>query len=193
MYKILITFMACSLLLSQSNIPIKDLERLIKSSGLSEAQINDLINNQNLQTINSDLPMIPSRPKNIYPSQDTKNEVENILKTNLSQNNEMLDVIENSVASKIDNITPENNIDKIGGDENNIDKIDYVSEYFGYSTFFNNPEVFQKSTDFGIPPSYIIGPGDEIILMLWGDTEDVSEYIVSRDGYIFIPILVVSL
>ena len=23
--------------------------------------------------------------------------------------------------------------------------------------------------------------------MLWGDTEDVSEYIVSRDGYIFIP------
>ena len=23
--------------------------------------------------------------------------------------------------------------------------------------------------------------------MLWGDTEDVSDYIVTRDGYIFIP------
>ena len=23
--------------------------------------------------------------------------------------------------------------------------------------------------------------------MLWGDTEDVSDYVVTRDGYIFIP------
>ena len=135
MYKILITFVACSLLLSQSNTPIEDLERFIKSSGLSEAQINDLINNQNLQAINPDSPRIPSRPNNIYPSQDTKSEVENILKTNLSQNNETPDVIENSVASNTNSTTLEKNIDGIDGDDNNIDKKDYVSEYFGYSTF----------------------------------------------------------
>ena len=132
--------------------------------------------------------MIPSRPKNIYPSQDTKNEVENILKTNLSQNNEMLDVIENSVASKIDNITPENNIDKIGGDENNIDKIDYVSEDISVTQHFSITLKYFKNLQISVYLRVISsGLVSEIILMLWGDTEDVSEYIVSRDGYIFIP------
>ena len=46
-------------------------------------------------------------------------------------------------------------------------EINMLSSYFGYSTFFKDPEIFQKSSDFSIPPSYIIGPGDEIILMLW--------------------------
>ena len=55
--------------------------------------------------------------------------------------------------------------------------------------FLMIPKIFQKSSDFSIPPSYIIGPGDEIILMLWGDTEDVSDYVVSRDGYILFQIL----
>ena len=67
------------------------------------------------------------------------------------------------------------------------EEVDRLSSHFGYSTFFNDPEIFQKSSDFSIPPSYIIGPGDEIIIMLWGDTEDVSDYVVTRDGYIFIP------
>ena len=57
----------------------------------------------------------------------------------------------------------------------------------GTAHFLKIPKYFKKSSDFSIPPSYIIGPGDEIILMLWGDTEDVSDYVVSSDGYIFIP------
>ena len=33
---------------------------------------------------------------------------------------------------------------------------------------------------------YIVNPGDEIIIMLWGDTEMNSTYTVSKDGYLFI-------
>ena len=36
-------------------------------------------------------------------------------------------------------------------------------------------------------PSYTIGPGDEIILMLWGETQFRQVLEVNREGFIFIP------
>ena len=35
----------------------------------------------------------------------------------------------------------------------------------------NDPTHFQSSVTGAIDPSYLIGPGDEIILMLWGETQ----------------------
>ena len=43
-------------------------------------------------------------------------------------------------------------------------------EFFGYDAFQNNPEIFQDES-FAADPSYQIGPGDDIVIMLWGDTE----------------------
>ena len=60
------------------------------------------------------------------------------------------------------------------------------SKYFGYSTFNTNPDFFNKSADLSASPDYIIGPGDEIIIMLWGQTEDQTTYTVTKDGYIFV-------
>ena len=37
-----------------------------------------------------------------------------------------------------------------------------------------------------IDQGYIIGPGDEVLVLLWGETELNEKFIVSRDGYIFI-------
>ena len=46
--------------------------------------------------------------------------------------------------------------------------------YFGYDIFARDPALFQ-STSFGIvDPDYLIGPGDEIIVMLWGETQLVK-------------------
>ena len=58
--------------------------------------------------------------------------------------------------------------------------------YFGYDIFNGNPEVFQKSNFESIDQGYIIGPGDEVLVLLWGETELNEKFIVSRDGYIFI-------
>ncbi len=58
--------------------------------------------------------------------------------------------------------------------------------YFGYDIFQGDPEVFQSSVLESIDPDYLIGPGDEIIIMIWGDTEINKKYTVSRDGYLFI-------
>ena len=58
--------------------------------------------------------------------------------------------------------------------------------YFGYNIFDTNPDIFQNSDEITVDGGYIVNPGDEIILMLWGDTEINRSYTVSKDGYLFI-------
>ena len=60
------------------------------------------------------------------------------------------------------------------------------SSYFGYDIFKSNPDFFQKSNTETLDPTYVIGPGDEIITLLWGETEFQENYIVTKEGYIFI-------
>ena len=59
--------------------------------------------------------------------------------------------------------------------------------YFGYDIFKGDPAAFQASTFGAIDPNYNIGPGDEIIIMLWGETQFRQTLNVDREGHIFIP------
>jgi protein involved in polysaccharide export with SLBB domain len=57
---------------------------------------------------------------------------------------------------------------------------------FGYS-LFNSPNLtFDPSLNIPTPKNYQIGPGDEIIVDVWGASEQVYQQIVSPDGYIII-------
>ena len=60
-------------------------------------------------------------------------------------------------------------------------------EYFGYDIFSQDPEIFQGSTVGAVDPDYLIGPRDEIIVMLWGETQFRQELKVDREGFVFIP------
>ena len=48
---------------------------------------------------------------------------------------------------------------------------------------------FEKDVDFtnNTPTSrdYILGPGDEIILSLWGETNSRQKFVLSREGLIY--------
>ena len=67
----------------------------------------------------------------------------------------------------------------------NVSTNDFI-DYFGYNIFYNDPEVFQNSFSDAIDPNYVVGPGDEVVIMLWGDTELNNSYTVSSEGYLFI-------
>ena len=63
------------------------------------------------------------------------------------------------------------------------DSIKNISKFFGYSylrdkdtTSFNNMPA---------PANYIIGPGDELIVSLWGETQLRNIYMISNDGKIY--------
>ena len=59
--------------------------------------------------------------------------------------------------------------------------------FFGYDIFSRDPELFQASSSGAVDPDYLIAPGDEIIVMLWGETQFRLELGVDREGFVFIP------
>ncbi|MEL6301963.1 MAG: SLBB domain-containing protein [Pseudomonadota bacterium] len=60
-------------------------------------------------------------------------------------------------------------------------------EYFGYELFDEVPTTFAPATDVPVPSEYVIGPGDELIIQLFGNETDEIRVFVSRDGDISLP------
>ena len=58
---------------------------------------------------------------------------------------------------------------------------------FGYNVFTYSPTTFQPSLNVPTPVNYVIGPGDEIIISLWGETQLVQDLVVSKNGDVYIP------
>ncbi len=60
-------------------------------------------------------------------------------------------------------------------------------EYFGYSYFFDQPSTFAPLNNVPVPPDYLIGPDDNIKIILYGNSNAKYTLEVTRDGDIFIP------
>lgn len=58
---------------------------------------------------------------------------------------------------------------------------------FGLEVFARATTEFQPVTTGPVPPTYVIGPGDELVLILTGDVEYTYTLPVTRDGFIVIP------
>jgi protein involved in polysaccharide export with SLBB domain len=60
-------------------------------------------------------------------------------------------------------------------------------EPFGYELFEGTPVTFAPATDVPVPPDYVIGPGDEVRVQLFGQQNAIHSLIVSRDGSVNFP------
>ncbi len=58
--------------------------------------------------------------------------------------------------------------------------------YFGYSLFENVPDAFQPSPVGPVDDGYIVGPGDELRLVVWGAAEFQYDITVDREGRVFV-------
>jgi protein involved in polysaccharide export with SLBB domain len=58
---------------------------------------------------------------------------------------------------------------------------------FGYNIFTYSPTTFEPSVNIPAPKNYVVGPGDEIVISLWGATQMVHKLTVAKDGSIYIP------
>ncbi len=58
---------------------------------------------------------------------------------------------------------------------------------FGYDVFTYSPSTFLPANNVPTPTNYVFGPGDEIIITLWGETQLTQDVVVSKNGDITVP------
>ena len=95
---------------------------------------------------------------------------------------------ESQSSNNIEKTKNEANDSKNGALKNiNPEKTPDESNYFGYDIFKRDPSLFQSTWTGAVDPNYLIGPGDQIIAMLWGETQFRQVVEVDREGFVFIP------
>ena len=62
-----------------------------------------------------------------------------------------------------------------------------VLPIFGENLFQNTPSTFAPINEAPIPPDYIIGPGDELRIRIWGQINFNANVTVDRGGEIYLP------
>lgn len=62
-----------------------------------------------------------------------------------------------------------------------------VLPIFGASLFRNTPSTFAPLDNIPVTPDYVIGPGDELRLQVWGQVNLRGSYIVDRTGSVELP------
>ena len=128
---------------------------------------------------------------------------EKIKKTNLKDNTEVLETTNVKPESEKQgadfNLSNTLNEDNASNEDNNLDEEEIIDQYdvnktsmqeltyFGYDIFKGDPALFQATSVGIVDPSYIIGAGDEIVLLLWGETQFRLVLLVDREGFVFIP------
>ena len=63
-------------------------------------------------------------------------------------------------------------------------KEDEKTKHFGYD-FFTRRDSITFWENLPTPSNYLLGPGDELIITLWGETQLRQSYIISKEGNIY--------
>ena len=184
-YTILVSLV---LLFGQSPEQVKQAKNLIKKSNMSKNQVIEAVKAQGYSE-----KQIESIIKNDKNSKTASAEsVEKVKLPELGNSNEVLQeslMSENTFDEKLPLIVDESEI--MDEDELNIESKGTPSKaklaHFGYDIFSRDPALFQATSVGIVDPDYLIGPGDEIIVMLWGETQFRQVLTVDREGFVFIP------
>ena len=59
-------------------------------------------------------------------------------------------------------------------------------EIYGHDIFKNRDMTFEPSANLATPQNYRLGPGDEVIIDIWGDSQTSIQEIISPDGNIMV-------
>lgn len=70
-----------------------------------------------------------------------------------------------------------------------IDSTQIDASIFGFSFFNNNKLTFDPNVNIPVSESYVIGGGDEIVIDIWGVSEQNYSLTVDRNGVVTIPLV----
>lgn len=82
------------------------------------------------------------------------------------------------------NPTPAENQPKSESTKTGASGLITADGYFGYGLFQNSNSQFTAIQNGPVDPNYRVGPGDEVVVSVWGDVEFRNSVTVNRDGTI---------
>jgi protein involved in polysaccharide export with SLBB domain len=104
------------------------------------------------------------------------NLIKNELKSSQSKNSSSIGELETS-------INDNDSIKEISIDSPNLNRsLEKNTRFFGYNFFQNETQFFDNIPT---PSNYRLGPGDEITLYLWGETNLQKKFQINKEGLIF--------
>ena len=206
-----IIIISTGLLLGQTAEQIKQAKEVIQRTGMSESQAKDAAKARGYTDKQIDAAIQKEKASKTGSGQSVPESAEKVGLPELGKSNEV--VQEQPVLETKEPITGEelpivgeelpiignDDLEIVGdGDLEVVDEteLDIESEgqpargaltYFGYDIFARDPALFQATSVGAVDPNYLIGPGDEIIVMLWGETQFRQVLTVDREGFVFIP------
>ncbi len=109
--------------------------------------------------------------------------ISDISKLSNSELNAIKGELQNDSATSLSNTT-DININKIKPSSVKIisNNKSGDGDYFGYNYFNKNINFFDNIPT---PSGYTLGPGDEIIISIWGETNSRENFLINKDGAIF--------
>ncbi|MDC0383573.1 SLBB domain-containing protein [Candidatus Marinimicrobia bacterium] len=172
----------CSLTYAQSEYQLQKARQAVKSSGLSDQKIKKIAKAKGYSD---------EQVESVLNKKSLKKK-QNFEGSKAIQNEKKLE-LKNSINDPLDknNVNDDGNQNEYSSEDGGLlKKIEIIRPdkfFFGYDIFKKDPSLFQATNIGAVDPNYLIGPGDEIIVMLWGETQFRELLMVDREGFIFIP------
>lgn len=155
----------------------------LKSQDLTDQQITQLFQRMEDQGLSISEVEVIARARGMSPSEISK------LKTRLSQiESQRLSNTDSDIGiTRLRSINRATNQEQAQTDTLGLFIEPIKSQVFGSSIFANNRISFEPSLNIPTPKNYKLGPGDEIIIDIWGAAENTYQLPISPEGSVSIP------
>ena len=190
-YKIWNILLIISCIMSQTPEQIKKAKEIIKQTGMTESQARSMAKAQGYSDKQIDAAIEKELGKSKRLDEPIKDEskksgIPDLGVTNNMSNQKTPEIeTKNIVEEEMEILDDDEEVNEIN--ESKQQKPSPTFPHFGYDIFRGDPSLFQATSVGAVDPEYLIGPGDEIIVMLWGETQFRQVLTVDREGFIFIP------
>ena len=169
-------------LAKQMNISKAEAKEIAKKQGYSDSEINSMTKKSETFESNVEKSQMDLDQTTSLPVIENVNVLDQKNGAAYEQNTNVDEVIQSN-GEEVLEIVDETPLQIDSYQETEI----AVQRYFGYDIFARDPALFQATSVGVVDPDYLIGPGDEIIVMLWGETQFRQVLKVDREGFVFIP------
>lgn len=193
MKTIFLVIISTGLLFGQTSKQIKQAKEIIQQTGMSEAQAKDAARAQGFTNKQIDKAIQKEKANKTVSEQSALETSRYTELPELGKSNEIIQ--EQPISATMQEELPiigEDDLEIVNESELDIEPSAQRPtlgglNYFGYEIFARDPALFQATSVGAVDPGYLIGPGDEIIVMLWGETQFRQVLTVDREGFVFIP------